>query len=281
MGNLTTTPDLLSGGTRSARSRMLRDEDNSAWSALASQETFSSQSHSPLDSDSRPIFTIDPLAFKRDRTSSAVSFVVHTAIIALVLWLAVRVHSAVIMPPEAMVTHVDFKLYAPPPVVMPIAKVAGGGGGGGAHQIIEPTKGRMPEVAKVQFLPPQIARLERPKPRVEPTEMGKIPDSDHMPNLGVWQSPQIALASQGHGSGSGFGQGLGGGIGAGHGTGAGTGTGGGYGGGIMSVGGGVSAPVVVHATEPEFTEAARQANYQDRKSTRLNSSHLGISYAVF
>src|ERR1035441_6019692 len=100
MGNLTTTPDLLSGGTRSARSRMLRDEDNSAWSALASQETFSSQSHSPLDSDSRPIFTIDPLAFKRDRTSSAVSFVVHTAIIALVLWLAVRVHSAVIMPPE-------------------------------------------------------------------------------------------------------------------------------------------------------------------------------------
>src|ERR1035441_7656057 len=75
-----------------------------------------------------------------------------------------------------------------------------------------------------------------------------------MPNLGVSQSPQIALASQGHGSGSGFGQGLGGGIGAGHGTGAGTGTGGGYGGGIMSVGGGVSAPVVVHRSEEHTSE---------------------------
>src|SRR5437899_6185244 len=32
---------------------------------------------------------------------------------------------------------------------------------------------------------------------------------------------------------------------------------------------------------PQWLEALRAAVGQDRKSTRLNSSHLGISYAVF
>jgi TonB family protein len=97
----------------------------------------------------------------------------------------------------------------------------------------------------------------------------KIPDSPNMPNLGMAQSPQIMLASQGSGSGSGFGQGMGGGIGVGHGAGAGVGSGGGYGGGLMSVGGGVSAPVVTHSVEPEFTETARSANYQGTVSIQL------------
>jgi len=38
--------------------------------------------------------------------------------------------------------------------------------------------------------------------------------------------------------------------------------GGGYGGGLMSVGGGVAAPHVIHSIEPEFTQEARQANFQ-------------------
>jgi periplasmic protein TonB len=83
------------------------------------------------------------------------------------------------------------------------------------------------------------------------------------------QSPQITLASQGRGSGSGFGQGLGGGIGAGRGVGAGPGGGGGYGGGLMNVGGGVSAPQLLHSVEPEFTEDARRANYQGSVSIKL------------
>jgi TonB family protein len=179
-----------------------------------------------------------------------------------------------------MVTHVDFKLFTPPPVIMPVAKVLGGGGGGGAHQIIEPTKGRVPQVAPVQFLPPQIARLERPKLAMEPTEQIKIPDSTTLPNLGMSQSPQIALASQGKGSGSGFGSGLGGGIGVGHGAGAGAGSGGGYGGGLMSVGGGVSAPTVIRSVEPEFTEAARQSNYQGSVSIQLVVDSQGNPQAI-
>lgn len=261
---------------------MLHESDSSTWSNLASHDAFSSQKLPQPALASRPVFTVDPLAFKGDRTSSVISFVIHTAVICLVLWLAVRVHSAVILEPDVVVRHVDFTLYAPPPpVVMPIAKIDGGGGGGGAHQIVEPIKGRAPVVvSKVQFLPPQIARLDRPKLGVEPTEQVKIPDNSSMVNFGVANSPQIALASQGKGSGSGFGQGLGGGIGAGHGVGVGQGSGGGYGGGLMTVGGGVSAPVVMHSVEPEFTEAARQANYQGNVSIQLVVDSQGNPQAI-
>jgi TonB family protein len=71
------------------------------------------------------------------------------------------------------------------------------------------------------------------------------------------------------GGGSGFGQGSGGGIGAGSGGGVGIGSGGGYGGGLMSVGGGVSAPQVIHSVDPEFTDAARQAKYEGAVSIQL------------
>jgi TonB family protein len=77
------------------------------------------------------------------------------------------------------------------------------------------------------------------------------------------------MASQGSGSGSGFGQGSGGGIGSGHGGGVGAGSGGGYGGGLMSVGGGVAAPQLIHSVEPEFTEDARRENYQGSVSIKL------------
>ena len=83
------------------------------------------------------------------------------------------------------------------------------------------------------------------------------------------QSPQIALASQGSGSGSGFGQGGGGGIGSGHGAGVGPGSAGGYGGGIMTVGGGVMAPQVIHRVEPQFSDEARRTKYQGNVSIQL------------
>ena len=37
----------------------------------------------------------------------------------------------------------------------------------------------------------------------------------------------------------------------------------------MSVGGGVSAPQVVHSVEPDFTEDARQANFQGNVAIQL------------
>jgi TonB family protein len=213
---------------------------------------------------------LDQALAHRDRKSSAVSFIVHAVIISAMLWLTIATHAPFI--PATVVTPVNITLYAPPPPppkVMPLAPKMGGGGGGGAHQVIEPTRGRPPEVAKMTITPPQIIRIDRPKLGVEPTMQVKIPDNTNLSNLGMSQSPQIALASQGSGSGSGFGSGIGGGIGMGHGSGAGPGSGGGYGGGIMSVGGGVSAPVVVHSVQPEFTQDARSANFQGGVSIQL------------
>jgi protein TonB len=90
----------------------------------------------------------------------------------------------------------------------------------------------------------------------------KLPDNPNMPNIGIPQSTQVALASQGSGSGSGFGTGSGGGIGSGNGNGLGPGEGGGYGGGAMHPGGGVSAPVLIYDPDPEFSDEARRAKYQ-------------------
>jgi TonB family protein len=177
-----------------------------------------------------------------------------------------------VIAPIQNLAHVDFKLFAPAPPapkILPVAPKAGGGGGGGAHQIVEPSRGRAPEVAKVTLNAPQLTRLNQPKLPVEPTEPIKLTDNPKMVNFGQPNSPQIKLASQGSGGGSGFGGGLGGGLGAGHGLGAGPGSGGGYGGGLMSVGGGVSAPVVLHSIEPEFTEQARTANLQGTVILRI------------
>jgi TonB family protein len=142
----------------------------------------------------------------------------------------------------------------------------GGGGGGGNNELLEASKGHLPQMAKTQIAPPQLLRLDNPKLAVEPTvvmpQQIKLPDAANMPDVGLPQSPQVAYASQGTGSGSGFGSGSGGGIGSGHGNGIGPGEGGGYGGGLYHPGGGVSNPVLIYAPDPEFSDEARRAKYQ-------------------
>jgi TonB family protein len=250
---------------------MMQDAGAATWPARAPHvhDRFTPELM-PAESGARPIFTVDPLNFKGDKKSSAISFVVHVSVITLILALAFKAHTSMVLQPTLVETPVDFKLTVPPPITMPVAKVQGGGGGGGAHQMVEPTRGHLPAIVeKTPLAPPQIIKIDRPKLAAPPSEMIKMPDNPALPSLGVSQSPQIALASQGRGSGSGFGQGLGGGIGAGRGIGAGPGSGGGYGGGLMSVGGGVSAPQLLHSVEPEFTEDARRANFQGGVSIKL------------
>jgi protein TonB len=48
----------------------------------------------------------------------------------------------------------------------------------------------------------------------------------------------------------------------------------------MSVGGGVSAPTVIRSVEPEFTEAARQSNYQGSVSIQLVVDSQGNPQAI-
>ena len=214
------------------------------------------------------MFAAGSLTFQRNPASNAISFVFHAIVIAVVLILAFKVQTVVPQQEPDIVTPLD--VIAPlPRVTLPAPKEMGGGGGGGARAIVEASRVRptvVPEARVLSALPAQIAH---PKLEVEPSETVKMPDDEKLPSLGMTQSPQIALASQGKGIGSGFGQGLGGGIGSGHGAGTGPGSGGRAGGGLMSVGGGVSAPQLIHSVEPDFTEEARRANYQGSVSIRL------------
>ena len=214
--------------------------------------------------------SLDTLTAQKDPTAKAVSAVVHVFIIAGVLFLGFKAKQTFVQP--AVINPVEITLYAPPPPpkILPVAPKAGGGGGGGNHQIIEPTRGNPPKiVAKTVVMAPQILRIDHPKLAAEPAEIVKMPDNPNLPNLGMTTSTQVALASQGRGSGSGFGSGMGGGIGSGRGIGAGPGSGGGFGGGLMSGGGGVSAPTLVSRIDPEFTEEARSANFQGNVAIQL------------
>ena len=223
----------------------------------------------PLELTSQPVAVIDPLRVKGNPATKVLSFVTHGGVIALILWAAAQAHTHLVETKNHVITPITFRPFIP---VVTAPKVMGGGGGGGAHQFVEASKGHLPPVAKTQTVAPQLLRIDHPKMAVEPTivmpQQIRIADNN-MPNMGAPQSTQVAMASQGTGSGSGFGQGLGGGIGAGHGAGIGPGSGGGYGGGVMSVGGGVSAPQLVHSVHPEFTDEARQANYQGVVSIQL------------
>ena len=84
----------------------------------------------------------------------------------------------------------------------------------------------------------------------------------NMPMIGMHKSANVTMASAGSGSGAGMGSGRGGGMGSGGGNGYGPGYGGNAGGGCYRVGGGISAPEVVHSVEAEFSDEARRAKYQ-------------------
>ncbi len=272
---VTTTSNSIAGRSLSASNSgsVLQNAAVTPWQSVVPHVTnsISSKNEALPISYSRPILTVDPLNFKSDPASRAVSFVIHCAIITLVLAVTLRVHAGMKPALNTVVTPLNFTLYAPRPVTMQTAKAAGGGGGGGAQHVVEPVRGKAPVVvARVEvLLPPQISRIERPKLGIEPTVQIKIPDSSNLPKIGMSVSPQIALASQGRGGGSGFGQGLGGGIGSGRSASSGPGSGGGYGGGLMSVGGGVAAPQLIHSVEPDFSEQARRANLQGEVSIKL------------
>ena len=224
----------------------------------------------PLELVSAPIAVADPMAVKRSPASSMVSFLLHAGIFAALVWFVLQAHNHIVMPQKVEVTPVVVPPYLPP-VTAPSPQSMGGGGGGGFHQPIEANKGHLPPVEKAPINPPEL-QVDHPKLAVAPAmvmpQQIKIADNS-MPNLGMTQSTQVVMKSQGGGSGSGFGQGGGGGIGAGEGGGIGSGTVGGYGGGVMTVGGGVTAPVVIHKVEAEFTDEARRVKYQGIASVGL------------
>src|SRR5579862_1906379 len=197
----------------------------------------------------------------RSAWSSFWSIGAHATAFALIALVVFAGGKTVVTPPKAPVATVDVRPWIP---MNPGRDAMGGGGGGGAHEAVDASRGHMPKLSSQQITPPQIIRNDAPKLPVESTIVAppiKLPD-EKLPDIGMPHSPQVALASQGPGSGSGFGSGSHGGIGPGSGSGYGPGFDEGYGGGVFHVGKGVSEPQLIYSVDPEFSDEARRAKYQ-------------------
>jgi TonB family protein len=194
--------------------------------------------------------------------SIAFSAGAHAAVIALIaffVWSA-RLHVRGLAP--AQTTALELKPWLP--LTQHQKLTMGGGGGGGDHEVVQASKGKLPRFAREQIASPRIVRNDNPKLAVEPTIVMprniQLRDAE-MPNLGLPTSTQVRMASNGTGANAGMGSGHNGGLGSGDGSGLGPGTAGGTGGGVYHVGGGVSAPTVLSAVDPEYSDEGRRAKY--------------------
>jgi protein TonB len=236
--------------------------DEPAWKTMAGNlyDLLYPRKLPPLVLTSKPIAVIDPMKENRGRASSIISIVLHVVIIAAILWAFVAVKKVVSK--NQLLTNVEVPQYMP---IAPKGPQMGGGGGGGSHDILQAPKGRLPKFEEQPIVPPMVIKNDHPKLVADPAIMMpkdiQLPNNN-LPNLGDPRTSIVGPASNGTGSGAGMGTGSGGGIGSGKGNGYGPGEGGGYGGGLYHVGGGVSAPQLVYAPDPEFSDEARRAKYQ-------------------
>jgi periplasmic protein TonB len=203
----------------------------------------------PLVLQSKPIPVPDRMATKRSAASTAFAIGAHMVIILLIaLFIASQVN--VVTPAKKDVASI---VATPPPPIAP--KLQQIGGGGGQHDLAPVSKGRLPDFAQKQLIPPKAPPTVAPKLAVVPTVVVQKDlnlANNQMPNLGM---PNSTLVGNSLGNGTGTG------IGSGNGSGIGPGSGGNTGGGVMHIGGGVSKPVVLYQVEPEFSEEARKAKF--------------------
>ncbi|HTX75749.1 MAG TPA: energy transducer TonB [Terracidiphilus sp.] len=215
----------------------------------------------PLELTSTPIPVPDRMAVKTNPWAVGTATVINGAILAIILILGARQVIKAIEKPKLDATNIDVGTFMAPKK----ANMAGGGGGGGAHDMVDPTKGKLPPRMKDPIVPPMVPILEHPKlaftPAINVQQDIKLPDNPLMANFGTHTGQNVVL-SNGQGSGGGMGTGSGGGIGSGTGNGYGPGYGGNAGGGVYRVGGGISAPVALVTPEAEFSDEARRAKYQ-------------------
>jgi TonB family protein len=184
------------------------------------------------------------------------SLMMHAA--ALALAFSVR------PPAPVEVTSSRITMLIPPVQFQPPltkAGESGGGGGGGARETLPASYGRLPKPAPRQFTPPRVdpvqAELLIPPSITMPAAVPDLRASTYGDPFGPVGPP-----SNGPGFGGGIGSGANGGVGPGTGPGVGPGIGGGIGGAVYSLGGGVSAPVILYQPEPEYSDEARKAKWQ-------------------
>jgi TonB family protein len=219
----------------------------------------------PLELTSKPIPVPDRMAVKTNPWAVGISSAINIAILLILLFFVGKKIIETVNKPTLKATNVDVSTYNPLKAPK-AATTAGGGGGGGDHSLVDPTKGHLPKIEKNPMVPPMIPVLDKPKLAIESAidvqKEIKLPDNPNMPMIGVKNSANVKLASNGQGGGGGMGTGYGGGLGSGRGNGYGPGSGGNTGGGLYRVGGSVSAPVALNSVEAEFSDEARRAKYQ-------------------
>jgi TonB family protein len=191
------------------------------------------------------------------------SIAAHASAFALILLLFWSGPNQSMLKTRATLTPIDLKPFLP--VSAPAKDSMGGGGGGGAHDILEAPKGKLPKFEQQPIVPPMVVVNDHPKlardPAITMPKDVQFPNPE-MPNLGDPRSSVVGMTANGTGAMGGIGTGSGGGIGSGKGNGYGPGEGGGYGGGLYHVGGGVTAPQLTFAPDPEFSDEARRAKFQ-------------------
>jgi periplasmic protein TonB len=215
----------------------------------------------PLELTSKPIPVPDRMAVKANPWAIGISSTVNILILLIVLFVIGKKVIETVKP-NLLGMNIDVGDYNAPKA----QNKAGGGGGGGDRNPVEANKGKLPQIQKDPATPPQPQMIEHPKlPEPAAIDVQKdiqLPNNPEMPMIGMHSSANVQLASAGTGSGAGMGSGTGGGLGSGNGIGYGPGDGWNTGGGLAQVGGRVSAPVVIHSVEAEFSDEARRAKYQ-------------------
>ena len=218
----------------------------------------------PLEVTSKPVAVRDIWGFSGGHGAGAgvSSMLIHGAVVALMIVVSLTPAVQNIVKEHVILTApIDIAPYEAPKKPQKM----GGGGGGGDRSPTPASKGKLPKAAPRQFVPP-AAVVNNPNPKLvlDPTII--VPTDAQLPNvnMAVWGDPlgKVGLPSNGTGSGGGIGSGSGGGVGSGKGGGFGPGEGGGVGGGVYRPGGGVTNPVLLARTEPEYSEEARKAKFQ-------------------
>jgi len=186
--------------------------------------------------------------------STLVSIAIHAAAIVLLL-----LASNQAAPTPRRVSSIALTLLPAPFLPHPTPDKALGGGGG-MHQQLPATSGHLPKIAARQFVPPTLEILNpHPKLAMEMTIEAPLDAAlldRPLANLG---DPLSKFMNNSAGMGGPLG------IGNGHGTGMGDRRGPAVGNGdslaaaVYKPGNGVTAPVLIHCVEPEFSEEARKA----------------------
>ena len=218
----------------------------------------------PLKLTSTPIPTPDRMAVKTNPWAIGTATIANGGLLAILILMGLR--STINHLPQSFpgdkTNFSNFTLFAPAK-----PQPAGGSDGGGSNVLTDPIKGRLPKREAMPIAPPQVPILDSPKLAIDPAiavplEI-KLPDNPSLSNIGVHNSPNVSLASNGPGAKSGIGTGSDGGDGPGKGNGGGPGPDRGFGGSIYTPGiGGVSNPIPLVSPEAEFSDEARRNKYQ-------------------